>query len=118
MNTEKYNYRSFSERTMNEHDLSDLNIFEVEFSNTTLMFDPPLVLKPQLSDDQKNLVVVHDETAMYLVAPSREQLLSEINEEIVIIWNAYAKVDDDNVLTTEAQEIKYWLLNNIKEVKK
>lgn len=97
-------------------DLSDFEVKEVHTSTITLEFLTPLTLTPTLSETRQYLCLQDDALDIDVMAPTREELLSELHEQIIMLWHEYA-LADDSMLTPSAQELKKTLLEHIKEKK-
>ena len=95
-------------------DLSDFEVSEVEYSDGKLTIEPPLVLSPELTESDQYLTLVDEQWNIEVIATTREQLLTELHEQLIANWIEYAQ-EDDAALTDDAQVLKYWLLKNIKE---
>lgn len=98
-------------------DLSYIRIQEVAFDSKKLIFNTPLVLQPQLDEESKQLLMVEDSNiGLDVFAYTREDLIHEINDQVIMMWEEYAQADS-NVLASDARQLQKKLLNAIKEVK-
>lgn len=98
-------------------DLSYIRLQEVSFDSKKLIFNTPLVLQPQLDEESKQLLMVEDSNiGLDVFAYTREELIHEINDQVMMMWEEYAQADP-NLLASDARQLKEKLLNAIKEVK-
>jgi hypothetical protein len=98
-------------------DLSYIRLQEVSFNSKTLIFNTPLVLQPKLDEESKQLLIVEDSNiGLDVFAYTREDLIHEINDQVMMMWEEYAQADP-NVLASDARQLQKKLLNAIKEVK-
>lgn len=96
-------------------DLSPVHLAEFRYENRVLRFKPPRYLKPDL-DETRQLICLEDrELGIYIFAPTREELLDELHEEIETLWSEYV-MERDEVLTDKAKELKVNLLRNLTEM--
>ncbi|SHL33462.1 hypothetical protein SAMN02745216_05028 [Desulfatibacillum alkenivorans DSM 16219] len=98
------------------HDLilSRFHREEVELPESVLIFDPPLVLEPELVEDDQ-LVCLRDATlGIDVFASTIEDLADELNQEIRMLWRSYA-LENDSALSPKALELKRNLLKRIRE---
>ena len=80
-----------------------------------LYFDPPLVLKPSLDDETRQLLLVtNEDLGIYVYAQTREQLADELAAEVFFLWDEYAQESPDK-LTDKAKELRTKLLNRCRE---
>ena len=95
-------------------DLSDFDIRDVPYEGFVLLFHAPLRLTPELTDSKQYMILRHEPLDIDVIAPTREELLTELYEQIGVLWREYAKEDDAN-LTPSARELKQRLLNALCE---
>lgn len=101
------------------HNIKDLVISEVEYQPAVggrcgawLEIDPPLVLQPKGLENGRYFVVEDIDWKILAMAATHKQLLAEVKQEIRVMWDVYAKADDET-LTEDAKKLKYQLLSNI-----
>ncbi|BAQ67121.1 hypothetical protein GM3709_3886 (plasmid) [Geminocystis sp. NIES-3709] len=69
-----------------------------------------------MDEESSQLFVVEDANInLYVFAYTREDLIHEINEQIVIMWDEYVK-DDIEKLAEDAFELRQVLLETFEEV--
>ncbi len=97
-------------------DCSEFVIHEVDCGAKVLRFKQPLELTPEPSESKQLLFLEKPDLGISVYGQTRDELLAEINEQIVVLWNEYAREDDDK-LTDSALELKNALLAMIEEAK-
>ena len=102
------------------HGLSKVNqnpivVSHVLFGGKELRFRNPISLSPVLSECRQLMVVEHAPLDINVFAETRELLLDELFEQIYMLWVEYA-LEDDALLCSSAQQLKYRLLDAIEEV--
>jgi hypothetical protein len=97
-----------------ELDLS--RFYRESFSTPTavLLFEPPLVLEPELVEDEQLIALKHPDLGIDVVAPTIEELSESLDEELTMLWSNYA-LADDATLSPKSIELKRNLLARIKE---
>ncbi|ABB24718.1 hypothetical protein [Pelodictyon luteolum] len=95
-------------------DMSDFEVSEVEYPGGKLSIDPPLVLSPELTESSQYLMLLDEQWNIEVIAATREQLLSELQEQVVANWIEYGK-EDDAMLTEGARNVKRLMRDRIKE---
>lgn len=96
-------------------DLSPIAITEVADKNITLRFKESLVLTPTLSTDKPPLLIVdYPPINLYVYAYTRDKLIAEINEQILMMWVSYVQ-RDINKLSTKTKELRLNLLNTLEQ---
>lgn len=97
-------------------DLSPINIREVTGHDKKLRLIMPLLLTPELDEETKQLLVVEEpQIGLHVFAYTRDELIHEINEQMLMMWDEYVNVSEDD-LASDAQELQRKLLLKIKEV--
>ncbi len=97
-------------------DLSSILLKEVSYQNTKLRLKNPLMLTPYMDEESSQLFIVEDVNInLYVFAYTREDLIHEINEQIVIMWNEYIK-DNIEKLAEDALELRQVLLETFEEI--
>jgi len=96
-------------------DLSSLDIHTIRHGQLILKATRVLSLEPSLDETKQLLCVEHAALALDVFAATREALLTELNEQIAMLWSEYALADDD-VLDVVARQLKQALLAAFTEV--
>ena len=97
-------------------DLSPFLLREVSYQNTRLRLKNLLRLTPIMDEESSQLFIVEDVNInLYVFAYTREDLIHEINEQIVIMWYEYVK-DNIEKLAEDALELREVLLETFEEV--
>ena len=89
-------------------------IVEIPESESILVFDPPLVLEPELVEDDQLICLRDEALGIDVFAPTTEDLANSLNQEIQMLWRSYA-MEDDASLSPKSLELKRNLLNRIRE---
>lgn len=79
-----------------------------------LKASPALSLEPVLDESKQLLCVEHVELGVNAYAPTREGLLAELNEQLVMLRKEYAQASGDE-LDIPARQLKGALLSRFKE---
>lgn len=95
-------------------DLSPLEISIVRHGAVTLQVSPPLSLEPALDESKQLLCAENLDFDISVFAPTREALLAELHEHLVMLWHEYALAKDDN-LDAPALQLKCTLLARVTE---
>jgi hypothetical protein len=91
-------------------DLSPITLKTVQWQGQTLRFTRPLLLEPKLDEESSQLYVVENtDLALVSYAQTREQLVQDINEQIVFMWDAYVETTD--ALAPDALKLKQRLVD-------
>lgn len=97
-------------------DLSPLNLEEIHWGEQRLRFRERIIFRPFMDEESQQLFVVEEPLiSLYAFAYTREQLIQEIHEQIVFMWNEYVKSSEAN-LAPDALRLRRELLNRIEEV--
>ena len=97
-------------------DLSSILLKDVSYGETKLRFRQPLRLTPTIDEESSQLLIAEDiNINLYVFAYTREELISEINEQITMMWHAYAQAELEE-LSVEAQKLKTILLETLEEI--
>ncbi len=97
-------------------DLSPIVIREVPGHNKKLRLKMPLILTPKMDEETKQLLVVEEsQIGIHVFAYTRDDLIHEINEQIIMMWDEYVNVSADE-LASDAQQLQRILLEKIEEV--
>jgi hypothetical protein len=67
-----------------------------------------------LDETRQLLCLEKPELGIHVFAPTREELLDELHAEIEMLWCEYA-LEQDEVLTDRARQLKANLLQNLRE---
>ena len=95
-------------------DLSALVLDNVKYGECIVNISPALSLEPTLDESKQLLCIEQVELGINVYASTREALLAELNEQLVMLWKEYAQASDD-VLDTPARQLKKALLSRFKE---
>lgn len=96
-------------------DLSPFELAKVEFELLHLAVHPPLILDLTLDDSKQLLCVEDQQLGILTFSQTREALLSELSEQVAMLWREYAHADDSE-LDGPAQQMKRALLARFSEV--
>lgn len=97
-------------------DLSSIMLKEVNYQNTKLRLKNPLRLTPFMDEESSQLFVVENSNInLYVYAYTRKDVIHEINEQIVIMWDEYVKANTDE-LAKDALDLREVLLNRLEEI--
>jgi len=92
-----------------ELDLSPFNLTEVSGRSRLIRMREPLTLVPRLSESQQLIYLEHEPLDISVFAPTRAELLAELKEQVLVLWEEYA-AEDDAVLSVPARSLKQRLL--------
>lgn len=98
-----------------ELDLSPFTSFGVKNDRWNLRFNEPLVLEVFLDESKQLLCAEHPSLDIDVYAFTREDLLEELREQVIMLWQEYALADPDE-LTPRARDLRSRLLEAIQEV--
>lgn len=98
-------------------DLSDFVVKEIDCGQVMLRFSTPLTLTPELTESKQYMTLQHEGLCIDIIAPTREELLEELHQQIAVLWNEYALEDNGN-LTPKAIDLKERLKAEIQEAEK
>lgn len=97
-------------------DLSPIVIREVPRHNKKLRLKMPLLLTPKMAEETKQLLVVEEsQIGLHVFAYTRDELIHEINEQILMMWDEYVNVSADE-LASDARLLRGILQEKIEEV--
>ncbi|WP_445245766.1 hypothetical protein [Microcoleus sp. OTE_8_concoct_300] len=97
-------------------ELSPIILREISWLERKLICKNPLRLIPKMDEDTSQLFVVEEPNiGLHVFAYTRDDLIYEINEQIVMMWDEYAKASVED-LASDAQHLRKQLLNQIEEV--
>lgn len=95
--------------------LSLIVLNTIQLDRRTLIFQPPLSLKPKLDQEDNSLLVIEQgEINLHVYAPTRKKLYDDLIAELFFLWDEYAKEKDEN-MTAKARKIKASLLARCQE---
>lgn len=89
-------------------------IDRVSYGGLTLRSRTPLILEPVIDDSGQLLCIERDDLGIDVFAPTRNALLTELNEQLIMLWREYALAENDT-LDTGARELKQALLATFAE---
>jgi hypothetical protein len=101
--------------SIQEVDMSPVVLDRIQFGEGFLAFRPVIQLTPAESTPTHLLRLEHPPLDIDVFARTRDDLLDELNEQVVMLWTEYAKEDDRN-LTASSRDLKQKLLAAIEEV--
>jgi len=96
-------------------DLSALVLETSHHAGLTLKAVPVLAIEPVLDETKQLLSLEQRDLGIDVYAPTREALLSELNEQLWMLWQEYAKANGDELDAT-AHALKRALLARFNEV--
>jgi len=97
-------------------DLSPIFLREVSWQDRNLICKNPLILTPEMDEETSQLFVIEKpEIDLYVFAYTRDDLIYEINEQIVMMWEEYVESDIEG-LASDARNLRQRLLNQIEGV--
>lgn len=96
-------------------DLSPFTIDQIRYEGRLLRARHPLAIEPTLDDDKQFLCLNHEGLGIDVFAHTREQLAVELAEQLAMLWDEFARADDDS-LEPSAQQLKRVLLQTFEEV--
>jgi hypothetical protein len=96
-------------------DLSALVLDTVRHAGLMLKAVPVLAIEPVLDETKQLLCIEQADLGIDVFATTREALLAELQEQLWMLWQEYAKATDDE-LHAPARALKYALLSRFNEV--
>lgn len=97
-------------------ELSPIILREISWLGRKFNFKNPLRLTPTMDEDTSQLFVVEEPSiGIHVFAYTRDDLINEINEQILMMWDEYAQANVED-LASDAQHLRKQLLNQIEEV--
>ena len=96
-------------------DLSPLEVSTVRHATLSLKLSPPLSLQPTLDESKQLQCIENAELDINVFAPTRDALLTELNEHLAMLWTEYAQAADAE-LDAPARKLKQTLLARMSEV--
>lgn len=93
--------------------LSPFAIHEFVCDKIKLQFVNPLVLTPELDDSQQFLCLKDEQLGIDVFAMTRERLLSDLLEQLALLWKEYANEVDES-LSAESLALKRALQSAIR----
>ena len=91
-------------------DLSPMVVERVRYGDLSLRATVPVLLEPIMDASKQLLCVERADLGIDAFAPTREDLLAELNEQVAMLWREYALADDE-ILDAEAHHLKRALLD-------
>lgn len=96
-------------------DLSAMKIEAVEWKNQKLRFRQPLVISLKYDEETHQLMVAEDSSINLMAfAYTRDELLREINEQVLFMWNKYVKSNREK-LAKDALKLRNTLSKRLEE---
>jgi hypothetical protein len=99
---------------ISELDLSPFYLSDFQYEDRVIKFQPPQYLEPHLDETRQLICLESPDLGIHVFAPTREEVLEELYEEIMMLWFEYAQ-ERDEVLTDKAKELKTNLLRHLAE---
>jgi hypothetical protein len=96
-------------------DLSILTLDTVRHGALTLKAATTLSLEIMLDDSKQLLCIEQPDLGIDVYATTREGLLTELHEQLAMLWQEYAQASDEE-LDAPARQLKHTLLNRFSEV--
>ncbi len=96
-------------------DLSPFTIDEIHSLNRTIKAKTRMILEPTLNDSQQLICIEDQRLCIDVFAESREKLLDELSEQIMMMWIEYA-LSPDELLEAPAKKLKVELIASFNEV--
>lgn len=96
-------------------ELSVLPVAEVRKAGLHLRFKQLLELRPTADETGTLLCVRQEALGIDVFAPSRQELLGEVQDQIVLLWREYACAPPET-LTPGARRLRANLLSQVEEV--
>ena len=96
-------------------DLSPLEISTVRIGSASFQIKPSLIAEPSLDESKQLLCIEYPEFHISVFAATREVLLTELQEHMVMLWHEYALASDKELDATAVQ-LKKSLLARMSEV--
>lgn len=96
-------------------DLSALTLDTVRHGTLALKAATILSLELTLDDSKQLLCIEQPDLGIDVYATTREALLTELHEQLAMLWQEYAQASDEE-LDAPARQLKHTLLNRFSEV--
>lgn len=96
-------------------DLSALVLDEFHCKGATFKATPSLLLEPTLDESKQLLCIEYGDLGLDVYATTRELLLTELRDQLAMLWLEYAQAPDDE-LDAHAQKLKQALRARFVEV--
>jgi len=101
--------------SIQEIDLSPIEIDCVNYGDKKLRFKERLVLTPELDESEQFYTIEYPKYNLNTFANTRKEMIDGIESDIAMLWKEYAKAEDSE-LAEDALELKRTLLSNIEEI--
>ena len=115
MDDDAYPKRIDEVEQIRDLDLSHFVLSEIEGRTFRLKPRNPMSLLPVLTDDEQFLCLEHAPWSLDVFATTRAELLAELKEQMLMLWQEYA-CEQDEVLSEPAQRVKQQLLADWEEI--
>lgn len=99
-----------------QFDLKTITIKKFIVGDRIIKLKEPLYLEPYITESNLYIGVIDETYDIDLLAENRKQLIKEIKSWLSYSYEAYALHLNDNTLTQNAKEFKYFLLKNTYEI--
>lgn len=97
-------------------DLSPIVIREVPWDSKKLRLKVPLLLTPKMDEETQQIFFLEEpQIGLHVFGYTRDELIHEINEQILMMWIEYVNVNVDD-LALDARQLREKLVAKIEEV--
>jgi hypothetical protein len=100
---------------ISEFDLSPLIVDRIQWGTTNLVANTNLIFEPEFDEVTQLICISYEHLGIHVFATTRDRLITELYEQIAMLWNEYAKADDLS-LDLEAIKMKQNLLSVFSEL--
>ena len=115
MDADAYPKRIDEVEQIRDLDLSPFVLSKIEGRTFRLKPRNPISLLPILTDDEQFLYLEHAPWSFDVFATTRAELLAELKEQMLMLWQEYAREPDES-LSEPAQKVKQQLLADWEEI--
>ena len=115
MDADAYPKRIDEVEQIQDIDLSPFVLSEIEGRTFRLKPRNPISLLPVLTDDEQFLCLEHAPWSFDVFAKTRAELLAELKEQMLMLWQEYARESDES-LSEPGQKVKQQLLADWEEI--
>lgn len=102
-------------REIVELDLNPIKLSRFEDSNLTLILNKSIYIEPQFNESEQEVIIELPQFNIIADGATREQAIKSFEADFIWLWKEYA-LADDNILSSDAIELKCAVLNMVKEV--
>lgn len=90
---------------MTKLNLSPLIVDRIHLGITDLVSNTNLIFEPEFDELTQLICISNEHLGVYVFATTRNRLIIELYEQVAMLWNEYANVDDHS-LDLEAIKMK------------